>query len=141
LIRPIRLELPIDPIQRARCRSVTEGGSHHLAAPHAAQTQSAHQAFDGTACHLNAFPLQLPPDLVGAIHLKVGQPDALNVRNQTCIPARPGAQQRGIALSGGMAPVSGRGDLQQLADRLDPETLTVLVDEGPHFFLRRSSSA
>lgn len=40
-----------------------------------------------------------------------------------------------------MAPVGGWGDLQQLADRLDPETLTLLIDERPHFFLRRSSSA
>lgn len=53
----------------------------------------------------------------------------------------PGALQHGITLPGSMAPVGGRRDPQQLADRLDPKPLPVLVDERPHIFLRRSSSA
>jgi 2-oxoglutarate ferredoxin oxidoreductase subunit alpha len=32
--------------------------------------------------HLNPFPLHLPPNLVGAIHLKVGLPDPLDMRHQ-----------------------------------------------------------
>jgi len=40
-----------------------------------------------------------------------------------------------------MAPVGGRGDPQQLADRLDPKPLAVLVDKRPHFSLMRSSFA
>ena len=40
-----------------------------------------------------------------------------------------------------MAPVAGRSNLQQPADRLDPERFPVPVDEIPYFFLRRSSSA
>lgn len=37
-----------------------------------AQAQLAHQALDRTACNLNAFPLQLPLDLVAAINAEVG---------------------------------------------------------------------
>lgn len=68
-------------------------------------------------------------------------PDPLDVGNQEFIAPGTGAAQGGITLPGSMAPVGGRGDPQQRADRLDPETLTVLVDKRPHFFLRRSSSA
>ena len=93
-IRPIRLELPIDPILRTRCRRIAEGSSYHFAAHRPAQTQTAHQAFDGAARHLNAFPLQLPPDLVSTIHLKVRLPDPLNVGRQKLITASPGATRR-----------------------------------------------
>src|SRR5271165_1969418 len=40
-----------------------------------------------------------------------------------------------------MPPVSRRGDLQRLADRLDPELVSVLIDELSHVLKRRSSSA
>ena len=40
-----------------------------------------------------------------------------------------------------MVVVGGRGDLQGLADRLDPEPLPVSVDERSYFGCRRSSSA
>lgn len=49
-----------------------------------------------------------------------------------------GAQQKGIALSCGVAPAHGRGDPRQRADRIDSEILTLLVDERPHFFFRQS---
>ena len=93
LIRPVCLELPIDPIQRTRCRGVAEGGSHRLAAPHAPQAKASHQAFDGAAGDLDAFALQLPPDLVSTIHLEVGLPDALNVGNQKFITPGSGTAQ------------------------------------------------
>ncbi|PSH60938.1 hypothetical protein CU103_25605 [Phyllobacterium sophorae] len=37
--------------------------------------------------------------------------------------------------------VSGRGNRQELADRLDPEHLTIFIDERNHRFNGRSSSA
>src|ERR1019366_4019615 len=37
--------------------------------------------------------------------------------------------------------VGGRGELQYIADRLDPEPGPVLLDEGDYFVRRRSSSA
>jgi hypothetical protein len=50
-------------------------------------------------------------------------------------------QQRGIALARCMTPIRRRGDLQRAADRLNPATSAVLVDEGVHFLNWRSSSA
>ena len=41
---------------------------------------------------------------------------------------------RWIALACSMTPVCRRGDLQCMADRLDPESRAVLVNEGVHFF-------
>jgi len=40
-----------------------------------------------------------------------------------------------------MTPISRRGNLQPLADRLDPVGIAMLVDEIPQDLSRRSSSA
>jgi hypothetical protein len=40
-----------------------------------------------------------------------------------------------------MPPISRRGDLQDFADRLDPEGASMGVDEVPQDLSRRSSSA
>lgn len=40
-----------------------------------------------------------------------------------------------------MAPVARRANPQDFADRLDPEGVAMLIDEGPQDFRRRSSSA
>ena len=55
LIRPIRLELAMDPILRTRRGRIAEGGSHHLAAHRPPQAEAAPQAFNGAARHLNPF--------------------------------------------------------------------------------------
>lgn len=110
LIRPIRLELAIDPILRTRHGRIAEGGSHNLAAHRPSQAEAAHQAFSGTARHLNPFSLQLPPDLIGTIHLEIGLPNALDRGNQEFVTPSLGTSQGWIELPGGMAPVGGRGD-------------------------------
>jgi len=46
-----------------------------------------------------------------------------------------------MALQGKVTPVTGWGDLQLPADRLDPEGITMRVDEGSQDLNRRSSSA
>lgn len=112
LVWPIRLELPIDPVQRARRGGIAEGRANDLPTHDAAQAETPHQSFDGATHHLNAFPLQLPPDLVGAIDLEIGLPDPLDMGNQEFVPSGPGTAQRRIPLPGGMAPVGGRGDPQ-----------------------------
>ena len=48
-IRALRLELPIDVVQRARRRLVADRGSDRLAADHALQTEASHQP-----CHCAA---------------------------------------------------------------------------------------
>ena len=134
--RSVRLELPIDPVQRAGRRVVRHGGANRLATPLALQAQTLHQTFDCAARHRNAFAVQLPPDLVGPIDLEVGLPDPLDLRQQDPIALGAGAAQFGRA-----PPVGRRGDLQDLADRLDPVRLPVLVDAGVYDFSLRSSSA
>ena len=52
---------------------------------HAAQAQAIHEALDGAAGHPDTFAVQLLPDLVGAVDLQVGLPDALDVRDQGVI--------------------------------------------------------
>ena len=47
----------------------------------------------------------------------------------------------GIGAPGDMGMIGRRGDRHNLADRLDPVGLTMVVDEGDHGLNRRSSSA
>jgi hypothetical protein len=75
-------ELPIHLVQRTRRLPVADRGSNDLAADHPAQPVAAHQPLDGAAGHRMALAVQLPPDLVGAVDLQVGSPDALDVRHQ-----------------------------------------------------------
>ena len=141
LIRPLGLELPIDPVQRARRRWIADRRAHDLAADHTAQAEPAHQALDRAAGHRYALAVQLAPDLVGAVDLQVGLPDPFDLRHQDLVASGPRAAQLRPALSGRMAPIARRGDLQHLADRLDPVHVAMLVDEVPQDLSRRSSSA
>jgi len=81
------------------------------------------------------------PDLVRAIDLQVGIPNPLNVRNQFVIAFGPCTTKLWVALLRGMSPVARRGNLQNLANWLDPECVAMLVDEALQDLSRRSSSA
>ena len=81
------------------------------------------------------------PDLVGTIDLHIGLPDALDMGSQDDIALSPFAAQCRVALSRGMAAVTRRGNLQNLANRLDPERIPVLIDEVLQDLSLRSSSA
>ena len=76
--------------------------------------------------------MQLAPDFVGTVDLQVLVEHTLHLRQQQCIALGPLWPQRRVALTRGMTPVRRRGDLQRCADRLDPATSAVLVDEGVH---------
>jgi hypothetical protein len=76
----------------------------------------------------------LLPDLVGAIHLQVSLPDPLDVRHQLLVTLGTDTAQGRVAYPRGMTSISRRGNLQHLADRLDPKGLPVQVDEG-HYLL------
>jgi len=58
---------------------------------------------------------------------------ALQLRQQQGIASGSRGQQRRAALARRVAPVRRRGNLQRAADRLDPVTSAMLVDEGVHF--------
>jgi hypothetical protein len=53
----------------------------------------------------------------------------LDVRNQFGITLGAHAAQRRISLLSNASPITGRGDLQNPADRLDPEPIAILVNE------------
>ncbi len=132
LVRPVSLEVPVHPIERACRLGVRHCGAHRLAAAHAFQPPQAHQPLDGAARQGRAFAPQLPPDLVGTIDPQVLVVNALHLRQQMSITLGSRGQQRRVALTRRVAPVRRRGDLQRAADRLDPATSAMLVDEGVH---------
>jgi len=55
--------------------------------------------------------------------------------------AEPGYNVFRVTLLRRMPTVTGRSDLQDTADRFDPETVTMLIDKGPQDLVLRSSSA
>jgi hypothetical protein len=91
--------------------------------------------------NIEAFALELPPDLAHAIDPEVLIEDAPDLDLQPGI--LPGARRQlgRIAPLGRMGVVGRRGDRQHLANRLDPLRPTMIVDEGDHGLYRRSSSA
>ena len=130
LVWSLGSELPIDLVQRARRLAVADRRSHHLATHHTAQPLPTHQSLDGAARYARAFTAQLPPDLVSTVDLHVGVPDALDLRRQHLIAAHSSATPLRISAKRGMSSIPRRGDLQHLADRLDPVGAAVLVDEA-----------
>lgn len=91
-----------------------------FAASHALLPESAHQPLDGATCHRHTLAIDLRPDLLGAIGLVVGLPNALHMQQQ---------QRSRTALARGVALVHRWGKLWDAADRLDPKLLAMLVDE------------
>ena len=88
LVGTIGLELPIDPIQWARRLVVADRGAHDLSPHDTPQSLTTHKSFDRAAGHRDTLPVQLPPDLIGAINLQVGLPDTLDLRDQCLIAFR-----------------------------------------------------
>ncbi len=141
MIRLFCGELAIDAIQRVPHSGIWTRRSHRPAPHGTAQSLLAHETFERATSNLNAFAVELQPDLVGAIDTKIGLPDALYFANQHLALPGPCTAQFRILLASGMVPISERGNLQNLADRLAPEMHPVLVDKGLHDLKRRSSSA
>jgi hypothetical protein len=127
------VELPVHPVQRARRLGIGHRRAHALAAAHALKPKPAHQTLHRAARHRHTLAPQLPPDLVGAVDAQVLIEHPLHLRHQDCVALGTCRQQRQLAHTGGMTSVRRRGDLQRAADRLDPVSKPVLVDEGVHF--------
>lgn len=79
LVGPPGLEVPADVIQRARGVGVADRGAHAFAANDPAQAQALHQALDGAAGYVEAFPAQLPPHLAHAVDPEILVPDTLDL--------------------------------------------------------------
>ena len=89
LVRPLSLELAVDPVKRARHFRVRNRSAHDPATHDAAQAGTAHQPLDGATSHISTLTAQLPPHLFGSVDLQVGLPDALDVGAQHFIALRP----------------------------------------------------
>ena len=124
------MEHAVDVIERTRCGLVLDGGASRLAADDALQTQLTHEPFHGATRNVDALPHQLAPDLAHAIDLEVLGKDACNLRPQHLVPLSPTRPPSGIAALGAVYVVRRRGDRQDLADRLDPIDVAMIVNEG-----------
>ena len=120
-VRALRAELPVDQVQRARRLGIADRGSHDFAAHHASQSKTSHQALNGAAGHRRAFAGQLPPDLVSAVDLHIALPDSIDLGHQCFVAFGAIAPVLRGARKCRMSSIARRGDLQDLADRLNPE--------------------
>src|SRR5947209_4869095 len=130
-------EVTVDEVPRPLGLPVRDCRAPLLASDRALKAGLLHQAFDGAAGDVDAFAAQRPPHLAHAIDaevLGVNLADALD--------------QLGVALSlsAGIAPASldlvigGWGDLERLADRLDPVLVAKGIDHRAHLLGCGSSS-
>nr|UCK92300.1 hypothetical protein [Raoultella planticola] len=140
-VRPIGLELPLHVIERARRLRIAHRRAHGLASNNAPQPKPLHQPLHGTARNVDSLAPQLPPDLAYPVDLVVVVPHALHLGYQYLVGLHPLRSQLRIGLPGRMRVVRRRGDLQHLADRLDPVNVSLLIDESLHRLKGRSSSA
>src|SRR5258705_8270045 len=141
LIRAIGLEAPPHEIGRAIGELVRNRRLDLSPANHALKAHLPHQPLDGATSHVDLLSQQLSPDLASAIDTEVLLPHPLDLHAQLTIANRSPAKLGGIREPCLVLVVGRRGDLQLLADRLDPVLLAMLVDERDHYLGRRSSSA
>nr|GFB76894.1 hypothetical protein [Tanacetum cinerariifolium] len=141
LVRPLCLELAVDPVERARCLRIGSRRAYDLAAHDAPQAGLTHQALHRAAGHLSSLTSKLAPHFVGAVDLQVCLPNPLNVDAQHVVSLDSGTAQRRVALLRCITPVARRRDLHHPADRLDTVGMAVLVDKYPHGLKWRPSSA
>jgi hypothetical protein len=127
-VRARGAELPVDPIQRARCGFVADRRPQALAANNAVQPKGFHQPLNIASGRIETFPAQLPPYLPGAIDGKIFRKNALYFRREFTVALRPLRQPGRILPPGRTLMIGRRGDRQQLADRLDPEGSAMMVN-------------
>ncbi|AAW74375.1 hypothetical protein XOO1121 [Xanthomonas oryzae pv. oryzae KACC 10331] len=138
---PIRSELPVDVIERARRLRIAHRRAHRLAADDTAQALALHQTLHGAARNSELLPPHLPPELTHTIDLEVLVPHTPDFRHQRLVRLGPCRAQLRIGPSGRVRVVRRRGDRQHLADGLDPVNVAMVVDEALHLVKGRSSSA
>ncbi len=140
-VRRRRTELPVDPVERAWCCLVADGGAHRLAADHASQAHQPHQAGDDAAGDVEPFAPQLPPDLAHALDAEVLLEHAAHLQAKRIVTPSPSRPSGRLNLLGDVRVIGRRGDRRDPTDRLDPANRAMHIDEGDHRFSGRSSSA
>jgi hypothetical protein len=101
-------------------------------------TVGAHQPRHRTPGRRDALTPQLPPHLAHAIQAAALIMDPTDLLQQLPISQRPRGR---LTLSAFASPIRRRGDLQHAADRLNPEPVSVLVDEHGQLLGGRGSSS
>ena len=132
------IELPVDPVQRARCRLVADRGTHRLATDYPRQAHIPHQPLDGTSGYGEPFPRHLPPNLAHAVNGEVLGEHARDLRLERQVTSCSRRQAQWIQSLCDMLVIGGWGDRQDIADRLDPMKLTVIIDKRDHRLNGRS---
>lgn len=103
-------------------------------------TEFVHQPLDCATGHSNAFAGQLPPHFFCNVDLYIGLPDPFSLRAQHPVTPSPSTAFVRLAQQRRTPPIRRRGNLQDLAERLDPKGSAMLVNEALQDFSRRSSS-
>ena len=114
------MELTLDMIQRTERLVAGHRCPHILPTPYALQSSSTHQLLHRAPGDLNTFSAQLFPNLHRTIALPVGVPYALDLQAQGLIALSTATTPLRVKKLGRMPAVTGRGDLQDATDRLDP---------------------
>lgn len=97
------------------------------------QAVLSNQALHPAARDLDQVALELLPHLVHSIALAALAPDSPDLDHGLVVGLRAIQTQIRIAGSDLHAVVAGRGALQNLADRFNPERLPMSIDERTHF--------
>ena len=141
-VRPGNREVAVHRVPRPiRCAVRNRRGRPPPTAPNPFDAQRFHQPGHGAARHVDPFPVQLQPDLPGAVDPEILLPHPLDLRHQPLIALDAIGPPLGIAPPRPVGVVRRRGNRQFLADWLDPKSTPVFVNVRNHHPGLRSSSA
>ncbi len=133
--------MTVDKIQGARGALIRYRRTNPLASHNTSQTLPLHETLNGATGHSDAFAIELLPDLWHTVDLPVSLPDTPHFWAKLLIPYCTGRPFRWVSQTRRMARVARRGNLQDFADRPDPERVAMLIDKRLQDFSRRSSPA
>ena len=149
-IRAPDLELPIHPVIRALAMHHRARGLHPPA-PHrppgfppagaCLQTHPAHQSSHRAARHRYPLTAKLAPDLAHPVHLEVFVVHPAYLPAQPSVTTRPRRHALRLGFTCLVRVVRRWGDRHLRAQRPDPVSTSMSVDERHHHLARRSSSA
>src|ERR1700730_17448300 len=121
-------------IQRAWRGLVADRGPDGFAADDPLQTHVPHQSRHCATGNIEAFTLELPPDLAHAVAAEVVIADAPSIDLERSILCGARGEPGGIPPLGRMGVIARGGDPQNLADRLAPMRPTPIIAESGHGF-------
>src|SRR5690606_39669938 len=97
-----------------------------------------HQPCHRAASDIEALAAQLEPDLAQAVDAPVVLENTPYLGAQRLVPFGTIRQPRRVGTFGQMVIIGGRGDRQNVADRLETVRIPITVEETNHHYGRRS---